>query len=172
MIDMLTLIAFFVLGFLTGIVSMTYVVMLIGKRSLQSKSKDKPSLEQRMKRVKDIADEQLELHSRIDGPQKNALHGKHKNSLLSQLKALDEEKTSILQSILSDGHDPRLKTIDGNGVITEMKLSEFMATMGYVTQKPTTPPPAAKPSGPERMGKFTVYRGGKDDEDGGNNTTH
>lgn len=169
MIDMFILTAFFILGFLTGAASMMYFVIYVGKRL---SSKDKPSLEQRMKRVKDIADEQLELHSRIDGPQKNALHGKHKNSLLSQLKALDEEKTSILQSILSDGHDPRLKTIDGNGVITEMKLSEFMATMGYVTQKPTTPPPAAKPSGPERMGKFTVYRGGKDDEDGGNNTTH
>lgn len=170
---MLILIAFFVLGFLTGIVSMTYVVMLIYKRSLQSKSKDKPSLEERMKRVKAIADEQIDLYGRIDGPQKNALHGKHKNSLLSQLKALDEEKTSILQSILSDGHDPRLKTIDGNGVVTEMKLSEFMATMGYATQKPTIPPPAAKPSGPERLGKFTLYRGGKgDNDDGGNSTSH
>jgi hypothetical protein len=169
MIDMFILTAFFILGFLVGAASMMYFVIYVGKRL---SSKDKPSLEDRMKRVKAIADEQVELSRRADGPQKNSLDGKYKNSLISQMKILDEEKNSILQSILSDGHDPRLKTIDGNGVITEMKLSEFMATMGYVTQKPTTPPPAAKPSGPERMGKFTVYRGGKDDEDGGNNTTH
>ena len=109
MIDMLILTAFFILGFLTGVASMMYFVVYVGKKL---SSKDKPSLEDRMKRVKAIADEQIELHSRIDGPQKNALHGKHKNSLLSQLKALDEEKTSILQSILSDGHDPKLKAID------------------------------------------------------------
>jgi hypothetical protein len=51
--------------------------------------------------------------------------------------------------------------MDNSGVITKMKLSEYMAYMGM----------SVKPKPPEKknMGKFTIHRGGKDD---GGSTTH
>lgn len=173
MIDVLTILAFFMLGVLTGAVGIVSITLFFAKKTInkeKKKTSDKPSLETRMRRVKDITDEQVDLARRADGPQKNSLDGKYKNSLMRQIKALDEEKNEVLNSILADGHDPELTTIDGSGVVSKMKLSEYMAYMGYKAEN--TPQPPKKPSGPERLGKFTVYRGGKDDGDGGSGTVH
>jgi hypothetical protein len=116
-----------------------------------------------MKRVKEITGEQVDLARRADGPQKNSLDGKYKNGIIAQMKKLDEEKHEVLKSILADGHDPELTTMDETGVVTKMKLSEYMAYLGISVT------PKQKPQS-KNVGKFTVYKGGKDD--GGNNTTH
>lgn len=171
-----TALAFFVLGFISGGCGVIALTVYIGTRSLKKKAAavgevaapKKPSINARMKRVKEITQEQLDLSDRASGPQKNALDGKYKNGLIGQLKQLDDEKNEILISILKDGVDPELTTMDGAGVVTKMLLSEYMAYMGIGVPQKTDPKQG--PTKVERMGKFTVHKGGKDD--GGGNTTH
>lgn len=169
---MIETVAAFIMGFLLGLGSVLAFVMHVGnqglkkkKAELQEKVKKAESIDARMKRVKEITAEQVELASRADGPQKNSLDGKYKNGIIKEMKRLDEEKNTILKSILSDGHDPELTTIDEAGVVSRMKLSEYMAYMGIKMD-----PPKQKTTKVEQIGKFTVIRGGRDD--GGDNTTH
>lgn len=149
-----------VFGYAMSILSFLY----IGFRSMKKVIDTKKPVSDRMKRIKEITNEQLDLTRQVDGPQKNSMHGKHKNSLISKIKSLDEEKNDLLRSILLDGHDPELTTVDNAGVVTHMKLSEYMVLMGIKMEpkKPTSPTA-------ERVGRFTVVKGGKDD---GGETTH
>ncbi len=170
---MIEVVGAFVLGFLLGIGCVLGAVFHLGSKSLEKKKaelkekvKKAESLESRMKRVKEITNEQVELAQRADGPQKNSLDGKYKNGIIREMKRLDEEKNDILKSILTDGHDPELTTIDEAGVVSRMKLSEYMAYMGIKMDPPKSQQPKV-----EQVGKFTVIRGGRDDG-GGNNTTH
>ena len=175
-----TLILTYVFGLLTGAVGIVGITLYIGKRALDKKkvavavsaapkaADKKESVSSKMKRVKVITDEQLDLSARADGPQKNGLDGKYKNSLMSHMKSLEEEKNEILKSILRDGLDPELTTMDSSGVITKMKLSEYLAYMGVSMEPKAKSPQEIKT---ERMGKFTVHRGGKDDGSG-SSTTH
>ena len=166
----------FLIGFLAGLVSMFCFVIGLGLKSLKKKEvssteeKAKPapkatskSVRDRMSRVKAITTEQLELSQQADGPQKNGLHGKSKNDIIGQIKKLDEERNQILTSIISDGHDPELTTIDESGVVSEMKLSEYMAYMGI-----KMPPKDQVKT--KQLGKYTLIKGGKTDGDSG--TTH
>lgn len=165
---MIDLIAFFIFGMCCGVALCAGMVMYLGKQVLKTKEKSstKTSLSDRMKRVKEISSEQLELTRSIDGPQKNSLHGKHKNSLVNRLKALEEEKNDILRSIIADGYDPELTTVNESGVVDKMKLSEYMAYMG-ITMEPSKTKEKPKADQPkpsiERLGKFTVIKGGKSD---------
>ncbi len=170
----------FLAGFIVGTITTAGFVLHVGARSLKKKKDslnktqsdiDKilsasRSVEERMDRVRDITEEQLSLVAVVEGPQKNSLDGKFKNSIVSQMKALDEEKSAILRSILADGHDPELSAMDSSGVVQNMKLSEFMVYMG-ITMDPV--PSKATKSKAEQIGKFTVIRGGKGDS---GNTTH
>lgn len=167
MID-ITWLVWFLIGFMAGILTCTAYMLYYGwklhkkRAQQQTETAAKSSIEDRMKRVKEITHEQLELASAADGPQKNSLHGKSKNAAIRRMKDLDEEKTIILKSILADGHDPELTTMDEAGVISRMRLSEFMAQMG-ITMDPKENKSDRKI---EQKGKFTVIRGGKDDGDG------
>lgn len=168
------LIAFFLIGMICGLILAVGVVLYLGRRVLNKKTKEvstKLSISDRMKRVKEISTEQLELAMRADGPQKNSLDGKYKNSMIGRLKGLEEEKNDLLRSIIADGHDPELTTMNESGVVEKMKLSEYMAYMGIsmtTTTKQTEQPKVSKPR-TEQIGKFTVIRGGKD---GGNDNSN
>lgn len=167
------LIAFFLVGMICGLILAVGIVLYLGKRVLQKKTQEvssKLSISDRMKRVKEISTEQLELAMRADGPQKNSLDGKYKNSMIGRLKALEEEKNDLLRSIIADGHDPELTTMNESGVVEKMKLSEYMAYMGIsmTTNKQPEQPKVSKPR-TEQIGKFTVIRGGKD---GGNDNSN
>ena len=164
----------FLLGLLVGVGGMVGFIIRVGAKGLAEKKaklevakKKVESAEARMKRIKDITKEQLELAGRADGPQKNSLDGKYKNGLIGQIKKLSEERDDIMRSLLKDNYDPELTTVDETGVVTKMKLSEYMAYMGIKMDKPV-PPKATKTS--EQIGKFTVIRGGRDDD--GGETTH
>lgn len=169
--ELVILLAFFVLGVIFGALGMVVLTVYIGMRGINkrkeetTKSKSKNSINDRMKRVKDITVEQMELSQHADGPQKNGLDGKYKNGIIRQIKQLDEEKNQLLVSILEDGHDPDLTTMDSSGVVTQMKLSEYMAYMGIKMP----PKKIEEPPKTQTIGKFTVVKGGKDD---GGNTTH
>jgi hypothetical protein len=170
---LLIALSYFALGFIVGTIATISLAFYFEARTLKKlkeetgNTKKQPRYLNRMKRIKDITDEQLELAQQADGPQKNGLDGKYKNNLNRQIKALDEEKNNILISILEDGHDPELTTMDSSGVVTKMKLSEYMAYMGI--KMPPKSPPKETQSKIERIGKFTVVKGGKDD---GGDTTH
>lgn len=168
----------FFAGFATGVVGLTTFTLYLGTKSISKKEKAISALKKsneelkdmnaRMKRVKDIASEMSALSQRIDGPQKNGLDGKFKNNIIGQIKLLDEEKNDLLKSIIRDGHDPEITTLDESGVKTQMKLSEYMAYMG-IFMEPKESKPEVKTPRTEQIGKFTVIKGGKDD---GGNTTH
>ena len=178
--DITTLLAVYVLGFLTGAISLIIVTIAIAKRSFNKRKKEletgkKPeSVGARLKQVKDITTEQLDLQGQISGPQKNGLHGRHKNGLVARLKELESQKTEILKSIVADGFDPEITVMDETGVVTNIKLSEFLAQNGVVmppvVPKPEAPKvPAGPPPAPKQHGRFMVHKGGKDD---GSGTTH
>lgn len=170
--DALTLVLIYIMGILTGGVGFMTLTIFYANKVLNREKKSldkltkKKSIEDRMKRVKEITNDQLDMLQQTDGPQKNALDGKHKNNVNSVIKQLEEEKTDILQSILAEGHDPEITTIDQSGVITKMKLSDFMVYSGIDVEPKKVEPPKSK-----QLGKFTVYKGGKDDSDD-SGTTH
>ena len=164
----------FFIGFMFGFISMIAFIVHHKekvtekeKKSLINKLSKRESIDSRLKRVKEITTEQLDLQGHASGPQKNALHGRHKNGIIGQIKVLEEEKSEILRSILHDGHDPLLTTIDDSGTVHQMKLSEYMVYMG-ITMKPKEQLATPEPT-PTQKSKFTVYKGGKDD---GGETVH
>lgn len=152
-----------VLGYAISIMHMLY----LGVKAMNKKVENAKSINDRLKRVKEITNEQMDLNAQIDGPQKNAMDGKYKNGMISKLKKLEEEKNDVLRSILVDGHDPELTTVDTTGVVTKMKLSEYMAYMG-ISVEPAKKE-TKKSTTAERIGRFTVVKGGKNDDSG---TTH
>ena len=167
--DIIVVFAYFILGVITGATGVITLALMMAKRSLDKLKKDtetngkKESVGSRMKKVKDITTEQLDLQSQALGPQKNALHGWFKNGINGRIKELELQKADILKSIITDGFDPEITVVDGAGVVTTIKLSEFLAQTGIVV------PPKDPKSSTKQVGKFTVHKGGKDD---GGNTTH
>lgn len=167
----LALVGFFVFGMFAGSALTVFITIHLGRRMLNKQRAAGPkavadaaprnSVEERMKRIKDITNEQMELMQAQDHPQKNSLDGRYKNGLGAEIKALEEEKTELLISIIEDGHDPEVTTVDATGEIAKMKLSKFIADSGIKIPGKQAPKPST--------GKFTVVRGGKDD---GGNTTH
>jgi hypothetical protein len=92
------------------------------------------------------------------------MDGKYKNSCSRQIKQLEEEKVTILQSIIKDGFDPSVNVLKEDGTTETTKLSEFLA--GYSSKLAED-----KKNAPiKNVGKFVVHKGGRDD--GGNTTTH
>lgn len=156
----------FLLGAIFGYAVSILHMLYLGFRAMNKTLEKTTSVSERMKRVKEITNEQLELSRQVDGPQKNGLDGKFKNNKISQMKALDEEKNNILRSIILDGNDPEITTVDTSGVVSKMKLSEYMAYMGITMEPKKDKSPGVTA---EKVGRFTVVKGGKDD---GGETTH
>jgi hypothetical protein len=170
-------------GFVSGLVAMSAIVFHIGNKALSASKKkidefakkmpngfsddlQMAAIEERMLRIKEIAQVQMDLQSAADGPQKNAMDGKYKNGLMAQLKVLEEEKIAILTSIVNDGFDPSVNVLKEDGTTEVTKLSAFLS--GY-TSKPFEGGVPADAS-VRQVGKFVVHKGGKDDN--GNPTTH
>jgi hypothetical protein len=81
------------------------------------------SVKYRFSKVTEITERQLELVSRTERPSASAAHSRHKNSIVGELKSLEQEKIEIFRSILKDGIDPKLQiVIDGKP--STMKMSE------------------------------------------------
>jgi hypothetical protein len=165
---MLSLLYFFS-GLLVGFLLVIAIVYYVGKRSVLKAAESKKIISDRLSKVKELTSLQLELQKSISGPQKNSLDGKHKNYLMRELKDIEEEKTEILKSIISDGHDPVISTMDTAGVVTKGKLSEFLAQHGIVVEGKNTQQIEQKP-----VNKFTVVQGGKfeSDDGDGSETVH
>jgi hypothetical protein len=177
-VDIGMLLISFVLGIILGFLVSIGVILYLGKKSLSKKLENKlesvkkatkqiESVSERMKKVKEITNEQLGMQARATMPQKNGLDGKYKNGLISEIKRLEQEKHEILKSILKDGFDLEITTIDETGVVTSMKLSQFMADQGIVFSKEETikektiKEETIKEVKTKQVGKFTIIKGGK-----------
>lgn len=123
----------------------------------------------RLLEVKAITEKQQELKAILEFPQKSAIDGKYKNGLIREIQFLEDQKNEILVSIVKDGHDPIVATVDTDGSIKDMPLSEYCNIMGLISnEKPQTE--ETLPPNVRKVGKFTVYSTNKPDGDGG--TTH
>lgn len=137
----------FILGLISGFIAGSSAIIMISilyakntiKKTLTSKQellkdlskardvlKKATSVQERMNQVKDLTRDQIDMQMKMELPQKNSLDGKYKNGLSRQIKEIEEEKKSILQSILDDGYDPEISTLNADSKIETMKLSEFM----------------------------------------------
>lgn len=120
----------------------------------ESLEKTKPlSVQERLSKVRELTSIQIKLSSQVEIPQKNSLDGKYKNGLSKEIKKIEEEKTEILRSILSDGYDPDVSALDEGGYKT-MKLSQFLGIASPVPQHQATNIKAKKI-------QLSVLKGGK-----------
>lgn len=170
---MLLAIINFIAGFLLGSLATLLIFIWLGRAVLKkqvnkaiSSVKSSAKLKNTegdamMDKVRELTLEQLDLKGQLDQPQKNALHGKHKNSISSRIKELEEQKLDLLRKTLALGYDPMIGTIDENGEIQKMKLSEYMVEYG-ITEKETK---AETAPAPKKENPFKVIEGGKGDQD-------
>lgn len=131
-------------------------------KDLESKQE---SIKERLLKAADITKIQMELRSQQEMPSKNALHSRHKNGLVYEINDLEEQKLSILRSVLGDGFDPMITIINDGGGREEVPLSSYVdrAEKALFEQRGTTPP---LPPEKKNVGKFVIYKGGKDDGKG------
>jgi hypothetical protein len=122
------------------------------------------SVIERLKEASKLAEEQNALRAQAEMPSKNSLHSRHKNGLIYQIQELEQQKISILKSVLGDGYNPTITIIREGGVREEVSLADYIAGAEQnVSQSPSAP------VGPKKAGKFVIINGGKDD---GGGTTH
>lgn len=127
---------YFILGFISGIASLVlYAHIKVTKREkeedlgVDKMKKDVDllvSVRARFLEVQKITDQQMSLLSGAERPSASALHSKHQNSIIGELKKLEEEKIAIFRSILQDGLDPNLSMIV-DGKPSTMKMSEAVS---------------------------------------------
>ena len=174
----LVMIAMFLLGFMSGAISLLSYVLFLTRKSMKTKIDSIKELAKaaeesiggdtkvldRLVKVRDIQQRQTDLLSQVDRPQKNSLDGKYKNLLNGEIKQLEEEKTAILNSILADGFDPLIAVTGFGGEAETMKLSEFMAKSGMGAPAPSKPEPKKR--------LLTVVPSDDDGDDGQGETTH
>lgn len=159
-----TMVSMFVLGLITAVLSvMAWGFIRLRKLNNKVKSvadnlsskltgpKMTKSVKDRLSKSFDITERQIGLLGALDMPQSGPLHGKHKNQIVSELKALEEEKMSILKSIIDEGYDPKLVILNAStGVRETVLLSEFLnkqEALSDNTSKAT--PPKATPTKPK-----------------------
>ncbi len=108
----------------------------------------------KLERVNAIAGEQMNYMSGLDRPSASAAHSKHKNSVISTIKKLEQEKLELLRAIIKDGVDPILSvSIDGKQ--QNIKTSELITLMeGYQANNDGVPPPPKTDSKSPRGGKI------------------
>ena len=134
-------------------------------RELEQKTN---SIKERLIRAQQIAQTQMDLRAQAEMPSKNGLHSKYKNGLVTEITELEQEKINLLKTIITDGFNPMITIIQDDGTKEEIPLSDYIETAqqsaDIVTgKKPETPPLDNAANEPRKIGKFFVYRGGRDD---------
>ena len=147
------------------------------KKKAQELDQKTTSIKERLVKATQIAQTQQELRAQIEMPSKNGLHSKYKNGLMTEIGELEQEKIDILRTILAEGFTPMITVIQDSGHREDVPLSEYIVTaqndvdvMTGNKSEPLSTEPMAPPVGtnePRQVGKFFVYKGGKDD-----GTTH
>lgn len=140
--------ALFLLGFCMGVLTVfAYGLKSLKKKEQKSKDSLKKMIDEimgdtskkqkgikemqdRVNKAFDITAQQLDMLAAADGPQSNAIHGKDKNKVIAEVKRLEEEKMNLLKSVLADGYDPKLVTMNEEGEKESIKLSDFLKRKG------------------------------------------
>lgn len=149
-----------IVGFILGI-CFTLVVMGILGAHLENKDRTDNkavrdaikdveligSIKYRFAKVTEITERQMQLISNTERPSASAAHSRHKNSIMGELKALEQEKIEIFKSILSDGVDPQLSIVV-DGQPQNMKMSEAVALFEGGTVA-SDPPRKTEPKSPK-----------------------
>jgi len=119
----------------------------------------------KLKKVKEISERQHEFLSQINNPSKNALHSRYKNTIVSKIKVLEDEKYKILTEILKSGYDPVITMQNPHtNEIKETKLSDFMNEQ--------FPKPPTDIRSKTKRGKLTLCESEEDfDKNNGNGKT-
>jgi hypothetical protein len=130
------------------------------------------SIKERLMKASELAQAQLAIKAQLEMPSKNALHSKYKNELGGELQNMEIQKLDILRTVLAEGFDPMITVINEVGIKQEIPLSAYVDSASqqlnaHMGNQP--PPPPAEPGlgEPRKVGKFILYKGGKDD-----GTTH
>lgn len=170
--DLNIIVGTFVLGFIVGFISMVSVVYFIGRGAIKKKLGKSlfsnndvvaESVLSRLKEVRDITERQLDLQSKTDRPQKNALDGKYKNSLMAEIKELEEQKFTLLKSIIDDGFDPTVKTIGLTGELEDVKLSTLLEYRKQAKEEEDRPKAGKQPKKKKDRKGLSVIAGGKEE---------
>jgi hypothetical protein len=82
-------------------------------------------LQAKIERINEISNEQIQIFGALDQPNASAAHGRYKNSLVSKIKAMEEEKLDLFRSMLKDGADPTM-SIRIDGEAKTMKASQLL----------------------------------------------
>jgi hypothetical protein len=92
----------------------------------------------KIERINEISKTQIDYMGSLERPNASAAHARHKNSLVSQVKALEEEKIALFKSMLEGGVDPLL-TVMIDGATKNIRASELlpMIESGYIPQDET-----------------------------------
>lgn len=127
----------------------------------------------RLQRVKEISDRQGVLFIQATMPSKNAMHSKHQNRIVNEIKTLEKEKLELLTAILNDGYDPMVTMQDPHsGEVKQERLSAFMNEIPPDVVKENTTPNTKV----TQRGKFKVYETiedfDNDDDDDQDHTIH
>jgi len=85
------------------------------------------SVKERFKIFSKLTESQRALLGQVDQPSINASHSRFKNSVIRDLKQIEEDKKEVLQSILDDGIDVHISIMDTDGEITKVLISEFLS---------------------------------------------
>lgn len=116
------------------------------------------SIKQRFKQFQQLTEAQQELFRQADIPSAGSSHSKFKNSVISEIRSLEEKKRDILKTILADGIDAPVRMIDGDGTMTSMRISEVLAK-DFDKDTKTDPIPDRKP-----VRNLRLIKGEKDDK--------
>lgn len=146
----------FVLGGLTFTIVLFALVMLAAPKPMSKDQTRKAiediellgSIKYRMKLVNELTTSQMDLIGQLDRPAASATHARHKNSIIAQLKEIEEQKTDIFRSIVDDGVDPIITAYDLNsGEPKEMRMSEALDIRSTETPQPETDPKNPRDNG-------------------------
>jgi hypothetical protein len=143
------------------------------KKKVTAEDDKRNSIKERLIQAAKIAQVQMELRAQAEMPSKNAAHSKYKNGLVAEINDMEQQKLDILRTVLAEGFDPMITVLHDGGTREEIPLSAYVATAqttadGGTGKKDATPPPhPGMDQPPRKVGKFFIYKGGKDD-----GTTH
>lgn len=96
-----------------------------------------------LQRINEISKIQMDFMGALDRPNASAAHARHKNSIVSQVKALEEEKVTIFKSILKEGADPMLSVVI-NGETKSLRASELLPILEGKDELPADTTPQTK----------------------------
>jgi hypothetical protein len=138
------------------------------KKKAQEMDDKRESIKQRLVKASELAQAQTELRAQAEMPSKNSLHSRYKNGLVEEITNLEYQKLDILKTVLAEGFDPMITVLNDAGGKEEMALSvyvnEALSTLNKVRPGGAAPEPEPNlPTEAKKIGKFVIYKGGKDD---------